>query len=326
MTRRISSILAIGVAALAPVLAAACGDSPTDTGPPNLHVVISTAGVDKDADGYVLYGAGAPVRLVRPDGELLLPVPAGEYAITIDGVAENCSLQSPATVSTKVEAAATGTATFQLECRAVTASIQVVAATTGRDPDANGYDIQVDGASRGSVSGPRLHGVLVPRDSALVEGLPAGTHAVSLDGFSENCALSAGAGSVEVQLSVGALTRDVGRVVFDVACQATTGDVRVTTTTQGSTSDPNGYTLMVDNSLFEVVSRPDDAFPGLTEVPLRLAGNDSHLVPALSPGSHPVELTDIHGSCRVEGSNPRTVSVVIGAVAEVTFDLVCGTP
>ena len=65
MTRRTSSILALGAVALAPALTSGCGNSPTDVGPPNLHVSIATAGVDKDAHGYLLYGAGAPVRLVQ---------------------------------------------------------------------------------------------------------------------------------------------------------------------------------------------------------------------------------------------------------------------
>jgi hypothetical protein len=318
MNRRISSILAVGVAALAPVLAVACGDSPTDIGAPNLHVIISTEGVDKDADGYLLYGTGEPVRLVRTDGELLLAVPAGEYAITIDGIAGNCSLQSPATVSTMVEAAGTATAAFRLECRAVSGSIEVAATTTGRDFDADGYAVKVDGSPRGTV---------FSNSAALVEGLSAGAHTVSLDGFSENCGVSAGSGSVDVQLSIGALTRDVRRVAFEIICQATTGDVRVTTTTLGSARDPNGYTLMLDDSLFQVPTCPeaDAAFfcPG---APLRLAGTDSHLVTSLVPGDHTVELRDVHGSCRVEGSNRRIASVAVGGVAEVVFSLVCGTP
>lgn len=327
MTRRTFSILALGAVALAPALTSGCGNSPTDVGPPNLHVSIATAGVDKDADGYILYGAGAPVRLVQTDGELLLAVPSGEYAITIDGIAGNCSLQSPETVSARVDGAGTATATFQLECRAVTASIRVVAATVGRDPDADGYVIRVDGSPKGAVYVPRVDGALVPQDSALVEGLPAGTHTVSLDGFSDNCGLSAGPATVEVQLSVGAPTRDIPRVMFEVVCQATTGDVRVTTTTRGSASDPNGYTLMVDDSLFQVPTCPDsDVGFFCPRAPVRLAGTDSRLVPTLSPGDHPFELTDIHGSCRVEGSNRRTASVAVGGVAEVVFSLVCGTP
>jgi hypothetical protein len=325
MTRRVSSIVALGAVALAPALASGCGNSPTDVGPPNLHVSISTAGVDKDADGYLLYGTGAPVRLVQTDGELLLAVPAGEYPITLDGIAGNCSLQSPATVSTRVEAAGTAVATFQLECRAVTASVQVVAAIAGRDQDANGYVIRVNGTPKGSVAWPPRPGLMVSLDSTLVEGLPAGAHTISLDDFSDNCELSAGPGSVDVQLSVGTPTRDVRRVAFETTCQATTGDVRVTTTTLGGAGDPNGYTLMVDDSLFVVAICPEDPFDFCSRETLRLAGNDSHLVQSLSPGDHPFELTDIRANCRVDGAARRTASVAIGAVVEVAFNLVCGT-
>jgi hypothetical protein len=74
----------------------------------------------------------------------------------------------------------------------------VVAATAGRDFDSNGYVVTV-----------------------------------SLDGYSDNCRLSVGPGSVDVQLSVGELTRDVRRVAFEITCQDTTGDMRLTTTTGG---------------------------------------------------------------------------------------------
>jgi hypothetical protein len=316
MTRRTCSILALAAVALAPALTSGCGSSPTDVGPPNLHVSISTAGLDKDADGYLLHGAGAPVRVVQTDGELLLTVPAGEYALLLDGIAANCSARSATSVSASVDASAPTTATFELECRAVSPSIEVAATTVGRDFDADGYAVTVDASPQGGVS---------PNSSRLVEGLSAGPHTVSLDGFSENCGLSGGSGSVDVQLSVGALTRDVRRVAFEITCQATTGDVRVTTTTLGNSSDPNGYTLMVDDSLFQVVSC-DYIIYFCTRDPLRLAGNDSHLVPALSPGSHPVELTDVRTDCSVDGAPRRTVSVAPGVVAEVAFKLTCGTP
>jgi hypothetical protein len=83
---------------------------------------------------------------------------------------------------------------------------------------------------------------------------------------------------------------------------------------------------MVDDSLFQVASCPDDLNDFCTRDPLRLAGDDSYLVPALSPGDHPFELTDIHGNCTLDGRTRRTVSVAIGTVAEVAFNVVCGAP
>ena len=65
----------------------------------------------------------------------------------------------------------------------------------------------------------------------------------------------------------------------------------------------------VDDSLFQVAicpAPPGDFCNG--RAVLRLAGNDSYLVPALSPRDPPFELRGIYGNCRVDGPTRRTVS------------------
>lgn len=45
----------------------------------------------------------------------------------------------------------------------------------------------------------------------------------------------------------------------------------------------------------------------------------------LAPGDHTIALRDIAGSCAVDGPDPRTVPVSLGAVSELSFSIVCGS-
>jgi TolB protein len=80
----------------------------------------------------------------------------------------------------------------------------------------------------------------------------------------------------------------------------------VTTTTTGSNPDADGYAISLD---------------GAAGVAITPAG--SHRFSELSPGDHQVELSGLAANCRVEGENPRAVTVVEGSGAAVVFAVVC---
>jgi hypothetical protein len=88
----------------------------------------------------------------------------------------------------------------------------------------------------------------------------------------------------------------------------TTGDLTVTTTTGGTGSDPNGYTLSVD---------------GATQP---IAMNDTRTITGLVAGNHSVGLSDVASNCVVSGQNPRTVAVSAGNTAQTTFAVTCAPP
>ncbi|HEX5574243.1 MAG TPA: Ig-like domain-containing protein, partial [Gemmatimonadales bacterium] len=98
-------------------------------------------------------------------------------------------------------------------------------------------------------------------------------------------------------------------VDFNVTCTAlppTTGSIRVTTATTGSSPDPDGYRFALDGSS----SRPIDV-------------NGSQTVDGISAGSHTVLLSNIASNCDVGGGPSKNVSVAAGQTAEARFSVTC---
>ncbi len=85
-----------------------------------------------------------------------------------------------------------------------------------------------------------------------------------------------------------------------------TGTLEVMTLTVGDTLDPDGYPLNLDG-----------ATSGTMEV------NDVVTFSDLAVGSHSVELSDVAVNCRVEASNPQTVTVDAGPPAHAVFPVIC---
>ena len=88
-----------------------------------------------------------------------------------------------------------------------------------------------------------------------------------------------------------------------------TGDLTVTTTTTGSSLDPDGYIVTVDNA----TSQP-------------IATNGSVTFAGLSPGDHSVALSDVAANCTVTSANPLTVTIVSGEPATADFAISCVAP
>ena len=85
-----------------------------------------------------------------------------------------------------------------------------------------------------------------------------------------------------------------------------TGDLTVTTTTTGSSLDPDGYTVTVDDATSQSI-----------------ATNGSVTFIGLSPGPHSVSLSDVAANCTVTSANPVTVTVVAGETATADFTISC---
>jgi hypothetical protein len=88
-----------------------------------------------------------------------------------------------------------------------------------------------------------------------------------------------------------------------------TGAIEVTTSTSGPEPDADGYALTLDDA--EVQPIGVSAVVMLTE---------------LAPGTHAIGLTGISANCTVQGSNPRSVTVVEGETAAATIAVVCEPP
>src|SRR5439155_24510137 len=181
-----------------------------------------------------------------------------------------------------------------------TGSITVATATTGPSPDLDGYTIAADaGASQ----------PMGVHDSVTFSGLPAGSHSVTLGGVAGNCTVS-GALSRDVTVTGG----DTTRVAYSVTCPtppATTGSVRVTTSTTGASPDVDGYSVAVDNGTSQHIDPNNSTGVIFTDLPV---------------GNHTAVLSDVAGNCTVTGGTSKTVNVTAGNTATASFAVDCPTP
>jgi len=89
---------------------------------------------------------------------------------------------------------------------------------------------------------------------------------------------------------------------------AATGSVTVVVTTNGSSPDPDGYTIALDGVDRGSIGR--DASRTFSE---------------LAPGTHTIGLSGVADNCQVEGNNPRTVVVDAAGSATVRYSVTCVT-
>src|SRR5439155_3047672 len=98
---------------------------------------------------------------------------------------------------------------------------------------------------------------------------------------------------------------------FTVNCTALPGNLTVTTSTGGSSLDPDGYTVTVDGSQSQAIATNNST--GITFT-------------GLAAGSHSVALSGVAANCSVTSANPQTVNVPSGGRATAAFTLTCTSP
>ncbi|MFL5954844.1 MAG: hypothetical protein ACJ76I_12135, partial [Gaiellaceae bacterium] len=261
----------------------------------SLTVSTTTTGADLDPDGYAVAVDGGAPQAIAVNGTLTVAgLTAGTHTVALSGLAANCTTtNNPQTVT--ITAGATTSASFTVSCTAIptNGNLTVTAATTGVEPDADGYTVSVDGgpaqaiASNGSVSFP---------------GLSAGSHTVTLAGIAPNCAAATNPQTVTITAGSSA------SATFNVTCVTTKGTLSVNTTTSGADLDPDGYTVTLDGA-------PATAQP--------IATNGSTAFANLSAGTHTVALSALAANCTVTGSNSQTVTVTAGATTSASFTVSC---
>src|SRR5256712_873402 len=175
-----------------------------------------------------------------------------------------------------------------------TGDLGVTTATTGSDPDPDGYTVIVDGTSNQPIG---ING------SVTFSGVSAGSHTVALSGVAPNCSVSGGASRTVTVPSGGAVT-----LAYSVSCTTPPGDLRVTTSTSGSSLDPDGYTVTVD---------------GTTSQPIATNNSTGITFTGLAAGSHSVALSGVAANCTVTSANPQTVTVPSGGTVTAAFSVSC---
>lgn len=175
-----------------------------------------------------------------------------------------------------------------------TGSLEVTAATSGPEQDADGYALMIDGAET----------AIGASASVRREGVEAGSHSVELRGVATNCTVAG-----ENPRSVEVVAGSTATVAFAITCTVTTGSLQISSSTTGPSTDPDGYTITLDGS---------DRGTLAPIAELRLE--------ELAPGDHAVGLGGVAANCQVQGDNPRLVTVAAGASATATFAVVCAAP
>jgi hypothetical protein len=175
-------------------------------------------------------------------------------------------------------------------------ALQITASTTGSDLDPDGYAVTVDGGGRQTID---------PNGPLTVGSLPPGDHVVQLSGISPNCQLQ-GENPRTVTVRAGA----TATVDFVIICSSpSAGSITVSTTTSGDDVDADGYALLLD---------------GAERGPIGTTATVA--LDQLTPGAHSVELVGVAANCRVDGDNPRSVTVTAGSAAPAAFTVSCTAP
>ncbi len=176
-----------------------------------------------------------------------------------------------------------------------TGNLEIITATSGPEPDADGYAVTIDDGTETAIAASGT----IQRNN-----LEPGNHSVRLTGLAAHCQV-AGENPRTVSISVG----ETARVDFAVSCGASTGAIEVSTVTAGRGSDPDGYSIHLDGGV-------DGPTIGL---------NARVTITPVSPGSHSVELGGLAPNCSVfDGNTSQTVDVAPGVTATVAFTITCG--
>jgi hypothetical protein len=181
------------------------GIAPPTTG----WVEILTTTSDPAAANYNITLDNGASRPAGANGRLVLSdVDEGTHLVQLGGVPTGCSVsgENPRTVS--VTAGDTTTVEFTVQCEPppTTGSLHIVTATTGADPDADGYTYALDAEA------PQPIGT---GSEVTLEGITPGQHTVLLGGLAPNCTLQ-GEAARTVTLTAGGTTQ----VLYNVTCIA----------------------------------------------------------------------------------------------------------
>ena len=278
-------------------------------GATGVSVATGTTGLDHDGDGYLL-GVNGLVRSTGANATTVISrLPPGTHTVQLGGVAPNCRAVGPGSATVAVRNAELSPVEFDLQCVATSGLVLVEVTTTGTDPDGE-YTALLGGLSGQSTEVLGGTGVL-----ALV---PPGSHLVTLEDVAPNCAVT-GEATRPASVSAGTLVRDTARVSFAVACVLDSGIFRVTTSTAGSELDAQ-YTV----TLFRWVCTGyyDCGMDVFVSLP---TGGTASVDLSARSGSYQVQLGDVAPQCTVTSPNPSgEVSVSVGGVREVHFDVLCG--
>jgi TolB protein len=179
----------------------ACSPPPAETG--SLTITTTTTGADPD--GFRVVTDGGTAQPIALTGAVTLPnVGVGSHTVRLAGLASNCTVDGPNPRTVNVAAGANVTVAFVVQCAPTVGSIEIVVASTGSEPDPDGYTIQVDAQPAQPIATDA---------SVTVADLPTGAHTVLLSGQAPQCTIGG-----ENPKSVSVRGGETAVVRFEVTC------------------------------------------------------------------------------------------------------------
>lgn len=262
-------------------------------------VTTTTSGEGSDPDGFALTvdGVDGGAIGVNASASLAGLIP-GDHSVGLTGLAANCLVSGDNPRGVTVTPGLATPVGFTISCSAPlpgSGTLQVTTATTGSPLDPDGYSVRLDSGSPQSI---------VTNGTLTIGSVPPGSHSVQLSGEAGNCTVS-GNKSRAVSISAG----QTATIQFVIACVTPppgSGSIEVTATTSGSSLDPDGYTIRVDQGSSQT-----------------LTINGIRTVGSLPAGPHKAQLGGLATNCTVAGDNPRSVTVTAGETATVAFAVTC---
>ncbi|HEV8456282.1 MAG TPA: hypothetical protein VGQ24_15390, partial [Gemmatimonadales bacterium] len=257
----------------------------------SVAVTTTTSGAGSDPDGFAVTVDGLDRGAIGVNATIsVASLTPGGYLVGLTGLAANCVVAGDNPLSVTVTSGQATPVGFTITCSAPppgSGSLQITTATSGTSLDPDGYTVSLDGGNPQAVS---TNGTLS------IGSVPPGSHTVQLREQAPNCTIS-GDNPRAVPISSG----QTATVQFAITCVTPppgSGSVQVTAATSGSSLDPDGYTLRIDEGS-----------------PQALTINGSRTVGTLTAGAHTVQLGGIAANCTVTGDNPRAVTISSGQTA-----------
>jgi len=174
-------------------------------------------------------------------------------------------------------------------------TLRVTTSTTGSSLDPDGYTVTVNGQSQT---------IATNNSTGITFTLAAGSYSVALSGVAANCTVTS-ANPQQVSVPSGGTVT----AAFTVSCSTPPGTLRVTTSTTGSSLDPDGYTVTVNGQSQAIATN-----------------NSTGITFTLAAGSYSVALSGVAANCTVTSANPQQVSVPSGGTVTAAFTVSCTTP
>ena len=180
-------------------LLAGCSDGPTP--PPqepatsNLRVSVSTSGDDADVDGYlVLVDQGQSARVPSNGSVTFQGLGVGPHTVDLLEVAANCVVDGGSSVVVTISSPGVAASMDRHVTCSTLGGVRVTVATTGIDPDQNGYTVVAS-----LTSGPgSVTAVIGVSNASAVLRLATGRYAFTLRGVAANCGPDLGPRELDV--------------------------------------------------------------------------------------------------------------------------------